>query len=114
MRSAVAKATADAKKKKATPEMLKFIAETAAENFVAPEEGELVLSPKDPEGRLESFTLVSPAGEEKSVSASTRQGYLVLSTMGEKPGPGWTLRIRLKTEKSYARWVLSLRDVPLP
>ena len=109
-KNAVARATADAKKKKATAEMLEFIAETAAENFLVPDEGDVVLSSKDPEGRIESFALVTPAGEEKRASASSRQGFLVLASWGEKPGPGWTLRVRLKTPKSFQADAESSRD----
>jgi hypothetical protein len=89
------------------------IADLSSE-FLKPEEGEVVLKVQSPEGRIQQMVYVDPAGEEKRAMMSDKQGFTVLSTWGEKPGPDWSLRVRMKTPKTLVRYSCSLKDVPLP
>jgi hypothetical protein len=82
--------------------------------FLKPEEGDIVLKVQSPEGRIQRMVYVDPAGEEKPASTSEKQGFTVLSTWGEKPGPDWSLRVRMNTPKTLVRYSCALKDVPLP
>ena len=104
----------DAKKKRTAPEALEEMVAEFNSEFLKPEEGEVVLKVKAPEGRIHEIAYVDGAGEEKRVSMSEKQGFTVLSTWGEKPGPDWSLRVRMKTPRTLARYSFALKDVPLP
>ena len=54
------------------------------------------------------------AGEEKRASTSEESGLFVLTTWGEPAGPGWSLRVRMKTPKTLVRYSYALKNVPLP
>lgn len=104
----------EAKKKRTPPELVdEMVAEFNSE-FLKPEDGEVVLKVKAPEGRIQEMVYVNAAGEEKRASMSEKQGFTVLSTWGETPGPDWGLRVRMKTPKTLARYSFALKDVPLP
>ncbi len=108
------KLKADAKKEKLDADTLKDRLDYFESEFLKPEEGEVVLMVKAPEGRIQEFLYVDPAGEEKPASVSQKQGFVVLSTWSAKPDPEWGLKVRMKTPKTLARYSLALKDVPLP
>jgi len=113
-RRQIDKLRADAKKQKISGERLEAMVEDLSYGFPKPEEGEVVLRVKAPEGRIQEIVCLDPAGEEKRVSTSEKQGFILLSTWGDKPAPDWSLRIRMKTPKTLARFAYALKDVPLP
>jgi hypothetical protein len=104
----------EAKKKGMTGEELEERLAEFGSEFLKPEEGDVVLKLKAPEGRIQEIVYVDGAGEEKFASMTERGGFAVLSTWGEKPGPDWSLRVRMKTPKSLVRYSFNLKDVPLP
>lgn len=90
-----------------------MVADFASE-FLKPEEGNIVLKVRGPEGLIHQICYLNPAGEEKFVSTSEKQGFTVLSTWGEKPAPDWRLRLKMKTPRTLARFSFALKDVALP
>lgn len=104
----------DAKKKKMAADTLEEMVADFSSEFLKPEEGDVVLKLKAPEGRIHEIAYVDGAGEEKRVSTSEKQGFTVLSTWGEKPAPDWSLRVRMTTPKTLARYAFALKDVALP
>jgi len=104
----------DAKKKGTAADTLEEMVADFSSEFLKPEEGEVVLKVQGPEGRIHEIVYVNAAGEEKRAMMSEKRGFTVLSTWGEKPGPDWSLRVRMKTPKSLARYSYALKDVPLP
>lgn len=104
----------DAKKKGIKGEQLQEMLTERSNDFLKPEENDVVLKVKAPQGRIQQFAYLNAAGEEKLVGASERQGFTILSTWGDKPGPDWGLRVSLNTPKTLARYSYALKDVPLP
>jgi hypothetical protein len=104
----------EAKKKGIAGETLEERIADFSSEFLKPEEGEVVLKVQGPEGRIHEIVYVNAAGEEKRVMMSDKQGFTVLSTWGEKPGPDWSLRVRMKSPKTLVRYSYALKDVPLP
>ncbi len=104
----------DAKKKKVAADTIEEMVAELDSEFLKPEEGDVVLKLKAPEGRIHEMAYLDGSGEEKRVSMSQKQGFTVLSTWGEKPGPDWSLRVRMTTPKTLARYTFALKDVALP
>ncbi len=104
----------DAKKKKIAADTLEETVAEFSSEFLKPDEGDVVVRLKAPEGRIQEMAYVDGSGEEKRVSMSEKQGFTVLSTWGEKPGPDWSLRVRMMTPKTLARYAFALKDVALP
>ncbi len=104
----------EAKKKGIAGETLEERIADFSSEFLKPEEGEVVLKVQGPEGRIHEIVYVNAAGEEKRAMMSEKQGFTVLSTWGEKPGPDWGLRVRMKTPKTLVRYSYALKDIPLP
>lgn len=104
----------EAKKQGITGEALEERIADFSSEFLKPDEGDVVLKVQGPEGKIQEIAYVDAAGEEKRAMASDKQGFTVLSTWGEKPGPDWSLRVRMKTPKTLVRYSFALKDVPLP
>lgn len=104
----------EAKKEGLGAEMLESVVTSFLELFFTPGEDDVLLKLSDPKGRVQEFAFVDPAGEEKRVGSYERDGITVLSAWGEKAGPDWTLRVKLKTPKTLARYAFALKEVPLP
>jgi hypothetical protein len=104
----------EAKKQGLSGEALEERIADFSSEFLKPDEGDVVLRVHAPEGRIQQIVYVDAAGQEKLASKSEKQGFTVLSTWGEKPGPDWSLRVRMKTPKTLVRHSYALKDVPLP
>lgn len=104
----------EAKKDGIAGEMLESIVSGFLDMFFTPGEDDVVLKVADPRKRVLDIAYVDASGEEKTVGRMEREGYTVLSSWGEKPGPDWGLRVKMQTPKTLARQVFVLKDVALP
>lgn len=95
-------------------EFLESFVENFLDLFLTPSEGDVILKVTDPNKKIQEIVLLDPSGEVKRGSSYERDGMTVLSTWGETPGPDWSLRIGLKTQKSFVRYSFAMKDVPLP
>lgn len=105
---------AEAKKMGLEGEALEMTVRFAVESFLTSSMGTVFLKVNDPNGRIQEFVFLNPAGEVQQVNRSTEGGIVVLGSQGEEPGPDWGLQVRLKTPKTFQRYTFTLRDVALP
>jgi hypothetical protein len=77
-------------------------------------EGDVLVSIKDPQQRIQQITLVNPAGEEKQLMMEDQEGFTKLSTWGDAIQDDWTLRVSMKTAKNMMKYSFALSDVALP
>lgn len=84
------------------------------DDFPEGEKWTLLLKLKDPQGRIQQFSYVTDKGQEIPVTKSNERGYTGLFHGENVPGPGWTLRVRMRTDRTLARYSFQLTDVPLP
>jgi len=108
----------DAKRKEAKAagyedEELDNVVKYYLESLLSVEEGDVLVRLKDPNKRIQQIAYIA-GGETKHVSMREEEGFVLLSTWGEKPEPGWTLRVSMKTPKNLVRQPFALNDVPLP
>jgi len=104
----------DLKKEGLSAESIADALKWFVESLLNLEEGELAATVKDPEKRIESYAFVTPSGEQKRVMGMDRDGFTVFSSWGDKPQPDWSLKIALRTPKTFIRHTFSLSDVALP
>jgi hypothetical protein len=108
----------DAKRKEAKAagyedEELDNVVKYYLESLLNLEEGELLIRLKDPNKRIQQIAYIA-GSETKRVNMRDDEGFVLLSTWGEKPEPGWGLRVSMKTPKNLVRQAFALDDVPLP
>jgi hypothetical protein len=108
----------DAKRKEAKEsgyegEDLDNVVKYYLESLFTVEEGDVLVRLKDPNKRIQDVRYLA-AGEEKTVSLRDEQGFVLLSSWGDKPQPDWGLRIAMTTPKNLVRQAFSLTNVPLP
>ncbi|HKR62623.1 MAG TPA: hypothetical protein VJZ00_02735 [Thermoanaerobaculia bacterium] len=77
------------------------------------DEGEVLVRIKDPNKRIQSLNFVAGT-EAKHVSMSEEEGFVKLSSWGDKPQPDWGLRVSMTTPKNLVKQPFTLKDVPLP
>jgi hypothetical protein len=87
----------------------------AVEWSLNPEPSDVVVRIKDPKKNIEELEYVDAKGEAKRVH--TRNLYEdidAITTWGDAPGPGVTLRVKMKTAKNMVRYPFVVKDVTLP
>jgi hypothetical protein len=77
------------------------------------EDGEVLVRIKDPNKRIQALNFVAGT-ETKQVSTSEEEGFVKLSSWGDKPQPDWGLRVSMKTPKNMVKQAFVLNNVPLP
>ncbi len=83
------------------------------ESLLNVEDGEVLVRLKDPNKRIQDINYLA-GGEERRVSMRDDEGFVLLSSWGDKPQPDWGLRISMKTPKNLVRQPFTLSNVPLP
>jgi hypothetical protein len=77
------------------------------------EESDVLIRLKDPNKRIQSITYMAGT-EAKHVSLRDEEGFVLLSSWGDKPQPDWGLRVSMKTPKNLVKQPFVLTNVPLP
>jgi hypothetical protein len=84
------------------------------ESLLKLDDDEVLVRVKDPNKRIQEISYVTASGETKHVSTRDDDGFMRLSTWGDKPQPDWKLRVSMTTPKNIVRQPFVLTDVPLP
>ena len=108
------KKRAESKKMGLEGETLDRIVGLAVESYLSSSWINVYLKVKDPKGAVFDFVYLDAEGKVAEVNSSTEAGFVGLSARGGEPGPDYGLQVRLKTPKTLARYVFTLRDVALP
>ena len=108
----------DAKRKEAKEggyegEDLENVVKYYLESLLNIEEGDVLVRLKDPNKRIHDINYLV-GGEERRVSMRDEEGFVLLSSWGDKPQSDWGLRISMKTSKNLVRQPFTLNNVPLP
>jgi hypothetical protein len=94
--------------------MADALVETIQRLFSNVGEHDLILKVDDPGQKIFAFDLATPDGKPiDSYGTTDVEGYRIVRMLERIP-PNASLRVRLKTPRSFAEIPFALRDVPLP
>lgn len=83
------------------------------ESLLNLEESDVLVRLKDPNKRIQDISYLAGT-ETKHVSMRDDEGFVLLSSWGDKPQPDWGLRVSMKTPKNLVKQAFVLNNVPLP
>ena len=77
-------------------------------------EGDVLISVKDPQKRIQDVSFVDAHGETQRVMMDDEEGLTKLSTWGGAIQKDWTMRVQMRTPKNVVKYTFALENIPLP
>ncbi len=95
-------------------ESVREMVDSALWSFPKGDEGEVILRVKDPKKAIQDIKAFDGEGNPVFAGNSDERGLRVLKFWNDKPGPDWSLKVEMRSDKALVRHTFVFRDIPLP